>query len=34
MFFFFWILVVYGWGSDVLGFVIEKVSGQRLDEYL
>ena len=33
--FFLWmILVVYGWGSDVLGFVIEKASGQRLDEYL
>jgi len=30
----FWMLVAYGWGSDVLGFVVEEVSGQRLNEYL
>jgi len=24
----------YGWGSDILGFVVEKAAGQRLDEYL
>ncbi|KIM38852.1 hypothetical protein M413DRAFT_447549 [Hebeloma cylindrosporum] len=24
----------YGWSSDILGFVIEKASGQRLDDYL
>ena len=32
--FFSWMLVAYGWGSDVLGFVIERASGRRLDEYL
>ena len=26
--------VVYGWSSDILGFLIEKVSGQSLDDFL
>ena len=26
--------VVYGWSSDILGFVIEKVSGQSLESFL
>ncbi|PPQ71677.1 hypothetical protein CVT24_007830 [Panaeolus cyanescens] len=23
----------YGWGSDILGFIVEKISGQSLEEY-
>jgi hypothetical protein len=26
-------VVVYGWSSDVLGFLIEKVSGQSLEQF-
>jgi len=26
-------LVVYGWSSDVLGFLVEKVSGQTLEQF-
>lgn len=25
--------VVYGWSSDVIGFIVEKVSGQTLEQF-
>jgi hypothetical protein len=28
-----WFTVVYGWSSDALGFLVEKVSGQTLDNF-
>lgn len=27
------LIVVYGWSSDALGFLVEKVSGQTLDNF-
>ena len=26
--------VAYGYSSDVLGFIVEKISGKTLDEYM
>ena len=30
---FWWILVVYGWSAEVAGFLVEKVSGQTLEQF-
>ena len=27
-------IVVYGWGGDVAGFLVEKISGQTLEQFL
>lgn len=27
-------IVVYGYSSDILGFIVEKISGQTLEKYL